>query len=39
MQYKLKNIEQLKMFINNSFRKIDNNDNFLEGIKKILLEK
>ena len=38
-QYKLKNIEQLKIFINNSFRKIDNNDNFLEGIKKILLEK
>ena len=38
-QYKLKNIDQLKIFINNSFRKIDNNDNFLEGIKKILLEK
>ena len=37
-QYNLKNIQQLKMFINKSFRKIDNNDNFLEGIKKILLE-
>ena len=37
-QYNLKNIKQLKMFINKSFKKIDNNDNFLEGIKKILLE-
>lgn len=37
-QYNIRNIQQLKMFINNSFRKINNNDNFLEGIKKILLE-
>ena len=37
-EYNIGNIQQLKMFINNSFRKINNNDNFLEGIKKILLE-
>ena len=37
-QYNLRNIQQLKIFIDNSIRKINNNDNFLEGIKKILLE-
>ena len=37
-QYNIRNIQQLKMFIDNSFKKINNNDNFLEGIKKILME-
>ena len=37
-QYNIENIQQLKMFIDNSFKKINNNDNFLEGIKKILME-
>ena len=35
-QYKLNNINQLKIFINKSLIKNKNNDNFLEGIKKIL---
>ena len=35
-KFKLDNIEQLKNFINKSLKKNDNNDNFLEGIKKIL---
>ena len=36
-EYNLKNIEQLKVFIHKLCKKIDKNDNFLEGIKKILL--
>ena len=36
-EYKLKNIEQLKVFIHKLCKKIDKNENFLEGIKKILL--
>ena len=35
-KYKLNNIEQLINFINKSLKKNDNNDNFLEGIKRIL---
>jgi len=37
-EYNLKNIQQLKNFIIKLCQKSDNNDNFLEGIKKILLE-
>ena len=36
-QYNLQNIEQLKIFINKMLKKVDNNEYFLEGIKKILL--
>ena len=36
-QYNLKNIQQLKMFIHKLCKKVDKNENFLEGIKKILL--
>ena len=36
-EYNLKNIEQLKMFIHKLCKKVDKNDCFLEGIKKILL--
>lgn len=37
-EYQLKDIQQLKMFISKSLRRINNNDNFMKGIKKILLE-
>ena len=36
-KYNLKNIEQFKIFIEKMLNKINNNENFLEGIKKILL--
>ena len=36
-EYKLKNIDQLKVFIHKLCKKVDNNENFLKGIKKILL--
>ena len=36
-QYNLKNIQQLKKFIGKLCKKVDKNENFLEGIKKILL--
>ena len=36
-EYNLKNIEQLKIFIHKLCKKVDKNENFLEGIKKILL--
>ena len=36
-EYNLKNIQQLKKFIHKLCKKIDKNENFLEGIKKILL--
>ena len=36
-EYNLKNIQQLKRFIHKLCKKIDKNENFLEGIKKILL--
>ena len=36
-EYNLGNIEQLKIFIKKMLKKLNNNDNFLEGIKKILL--
>ena len=36
-KYKLENIEQLKLFIMKLLAKVNNNDYFLEGIKKILL--
>ena len=35
-KYNLNNINQLRNFIDKSLKKNDNNDNFLEGIKKIL---
>ena len=35
-KYKLNNIQNLKDFMNKLLKKIDCNDNFLEGIKKIL---
>ena len=34
--YKLNDIQSLKEFINKLLKKVDNNDNFMEGIKKIL---
>ena len=37
-EYNLKSIEQLKIFIHKLCKKVDKNENFLEGIKKILLE-
>ena len=36
-EYKIKNINQLKLYIHKLFKRIDKNENFLEGIKKILL--
>lgn len=36
-EYKLENIQQLKMFIKKLCRKVNNNKNFIEGIKKILM--
>jgi len=36
-KYNLKNIEQFKIFIEKMLNKINNNEYFLEGIKKILL--
>ena len=36
-EYNLKNIQQLNMFIHKLCKKVDKNENFLEGIKKILL--
>ena len=36
-KYNLKNMQQLKMFIHKLCKKVDKNENFLEGIKKILL--
>ena len=36
-EYNLKNIEQLNLFIHKLCKKVDKNENFLEGIKKILL--
>ena len=36
-QYNLKNIQQLKKFIGKLCKKVDNNENFFEGIRKILL--
>ena len=36
-EYNLKNIQQLKRFIHKLCKKIDKNENFLEGIKKLLL--
>ena len=36
-EYNLENIEQLKAFIKKMLKKVNNNDYFLEGIKKILL--
>jgi disulfide oxidoreductase YuzD len=36
-QYNIKNIQQLKKFIGKLCKKVDKNENFLEGIKKILL--
>ena len=36
-KYNLKNIEQLKIFIQKLFKRVNNNEYFLEGIKKILL--
>ena len=36
-EYNLENIEQLKAFIKKLLKKVNNNDYFLEGIKKILL--
>lgn len=36
-QYNLKNIQQLKKFIGKLCKKVDKNEYFLEGIKKILL--
>ena len=36
-EYKLKNIEQLKIFIHKLCKKVDKNENFLKGIKKILM--
>ena len=35
-KYKINNIHRFKKFINKSLQKIDTNENFLEGIKKIL---
>ena len=35
--YKLKNLNELKDFINKLIQRTNNNDIFLEGIKKILL--
>jgi hypothetical protein len=35
-EYNISNIEQLKEFINQSVKKINSNDNFLTGIKRIL---
>ena len=35
-KYKIHNIQRFKKFINKSLQKIDTNENFLEGIKKIL---
>ena len=37
-EYKLKDIQQLKIFISKSLKRINNNNNFMKGIKKILLE-
>ena len=36
-KYNLENVEQLKMFIHKLLKKVNNNEYFLEGIKKILL--
>ena len=36
-EYNLKNIKQLKMFIYKICEKANNNDNFMKGIKRILL--
>ena len=36
-EYNLKNIQQLKIFIRKLCKKVGKNENFLEGIKKILL--
>ena len=36
-EYNLKNIQQLNMFIHKLCKKVDKNENFLEGIKKILM--
>ena len=36
-EYNLKNIKQLKLFIYKLFEKANNNDNFMAGIKKLLL--
>ena len=36
-KYNLENIEHLKMFIHKLLKKVNNNEYFLEGIKKILL--
>ena len=36
-EYNLENIGQLKIFIMKMKKKVNNNDNFLEGIKRILL--
>ena len=36
-EYKIKNISQLKLYIHKLFKRVDKNENFLEGIKKILL--
>lgn len=36
-KYGLENIEQLQLFIQKLFKKVNNNEYFLEGIKKILL--
>lgn len=36
-EYNLENIEKLKAFIKKMLKKVNNNDYFLEGIKKILL--
>ena len=37
-EYQLKDIQQLKIFISKSLKRINNNNNFMKGIKKILLE-
>ena len=36
-KYGLENVEQLQLFIQKLFKKVNNNEYFLEGIKKILL--
>ena len=36
-EYNLKNIQQLNMFIHKLCKKVDKNENFFEGIKKILM--
>ena len=36
-EYNLKNIQQLNMFIHKLCKRVDKNENFLEGIKKILM--